>query len=84
MYGKALELAQRVEDKWAIGLVMCNLSRLDDDEEAWENAIAYLEFHGYDNIAKSSRDLLTGYRSQKQRSVHDSDRESESMGLIGR
>jgi len=57
-YEKSLEIAERLGEHRLVGLALSNLAMLEEDFQAWEEAIRYLEKFGYSALAQERRKLL--------------------------
>jgi tetratricopeptide (TPR) repeat protein len=58
-YQKAIEFAQQTNEIKALGNTLANLAELDEDFDAWEEALKLLEGSGYYELAQGSRDGLS-------------------------
>ena len=55
MYEKALAIAQRLGERYRLGMILANLAELNEDQEAWEEALALLEASGHEAEADQYR-----------------------------
>jgi tetratricopeptide (TPR) repeat protein len=58
MYEKALANAQQMGERYLIGLILANLAELNEDKDAWEEALALLEASGHESEAALYREEL--------------------------
>jgi tetratricopeptide (TPR) repeat protein len=58
MYEKALANAQQMGERYLIGLILANLAELNEDQDAWEEALALLEASGHESEAALYREEL--------------------------
>lgn len=58
MYEQALANAQQMGERYLIGLILANLAELNEDKDAWEEALALLEASGHESEAALYREEL--------------------------
>lgn len=58
MYEKALTNAQQMGERYLIGLILANLAELNEDKDAWEEALALLKASGHESEAALYREEL--------------------------
>jgi tetratricopeptide (TPR) repeat protein len=69
-YKTSLQLSEKLGSLENIGLNMANLAELEGDFDAWEEAVNFLELHGFTNTAQVVHSEMTAFRGRSEQVIY--------------